>query len=55
MLRINTENFIFASSGSVFGDAKSPMSEMTLKNQYQHGSSKLSIETFVRPILKYLK
>ena len=43
----NVRNFIFASSGSVFGDAKPPMSEMTLKNPIStYGSSKLSIETF---------
>ena len=43
----NVKNFIFASSGSVFGDAKPPMSEMTLKNPIStYGSSKLSIETF---------
>ena len=43
----NVRNFIFASSGSVFGDAKPPMNEMTLKNPIStYGSSKLSIETF---------
>ena len=50
------KNFIFASSGSVFGDAMPPMSEMTLKNPIStYGSSKLSIETFCETYSKIFK
>ncbi len=52
----NVKNFIFASSGSVFGDAMPPMSEMTLKNPIStYGSSKLSIETFCETYSKIFK
>ena len=54
--RINkVRNFIFASSGSVFGDAVPPMKEDTSKKPIStYGSSKLAIESFARHILKYL-
>ena len=46
--RVNkVNNFIFASSGAVFGNAKPPMSETTIKTPIStYGSSKLAIETF---------
>ena len=46
--RVNkVKNFIFASSGAVFGNAKPPMSETTIKTPIStYGSSKLAIETF---------
>ncbi len=46
--RINkVRNFIFASSGSVFGDAVPPMKEDTSKKPIStYGSSKLAIESF---------
>ena len=46
--RINkVKNFIFASSGSVFGDATPPMTEKTIKQPIStYGSSKLAIESF---------
>ena len=46
--RVNkVNNFIFASSGAVFGNAKPPMSETTIKAPIStYGSSKLAIETF---------
>ena len=46
--RINkVKNFIFASSGSVFGDTKPPMKENYPRNPISpYGSSKLTIETF---------
>jgi len=46
--RVNkVRNFIFASSGAVFGNAKPPMSETTIKTPIStYGSSKLAIETF---------
>jgi UDP-glucose 4-epimerase len=43
----NVKNFIFASSGSVFGSAKPPMKETFAKDPISpYGSSKLSIESF---------
>ncbi len=55
--RINkVKNFIFASSGSVFGDAEPPMNEMTAKNPIStYGSSKLSIESFCETYSKIFK
>ena len=46
--RVNkVKNFIFPSSGAVFGKAKPPMSETTIKTPIStYGSSKLAIETF---------
>ena len=46
--RVNkVKNFIFASSGAVFGNAKPPMSETTSKTPIStYGSSKLAIESF---------
>lgn len=43
----NVKNFIFASSGSVFGSSKPPMKESFSKSPISpYGSSKLSIESF---------
>lgn len=45
----NVKNFIFASSGSVFGSSKPPMKESFSKSPISpYGSSKLSIESFCR-------
>ena len=49
----NVKNFIFASSGSVFGDAEPPMKENTSKRPIStYGSSKLAIESFCETYAK---
>ena len=50
------KNFIFSSSGSVFGDATPPMSEETLKKPIStYGSSKLTIESFCETYSRIFK
>ena len=51
----NVGHFIFASSGSVYGNAVPPMRENTIKNPIStYGSSKLSIESFCGHTQRYL-
>ena len=52
----NVGHFIFASSGSVYGNAVPPMRENTIKNPIStYGSSKLSIESFCETYSKIFK